>query len=187
LKTNNADILNKLHEEALNGILTFGVKGWTMDTLCRKCGLAKDTLYRIIGSKEDLVKNALIKEIRKNNQIIIELMNQDKYYFDVFREIITFSSDFVARFSSEMITQVFYEYPTIEKAISDEMEQVFHFYQVFLEEGKKTGQLKENVDTRLFMNIIHACVMQFLKQPETFNAKEDTKVLLDYLIEGIKA
>jgi hypothetical protein len=39
----------------------------------------------------------------------------------------------------------------------------------------------------VFVKILHACVMQFLRQPEAYDAARDTGTLLDYLIEGIKA
>lgn len=187
MKVNNSDILARIHAETLNLIITYGVKGWTMDTVCKRSGLARDTLYRIIGNKEDLINSVFQKVLTEHNYKISELLDQDQEFYATLRDIVMVLSEFLARFSLEKLNQIFIEYPSVEKSINGDMENFFVKFERFLDDGKRAGQLKENVDPQLLVKITHACIMQILKQPEKFNATEDIKTLLDYLIDGIKA
>lgn len=186
MKTNNSEVLTRIQKETLNLITTYGVKGWTMDTVCKQSGLAKDTLYRIIGNKEDLIKRVLVQVLDEHNQKMADLLNQDKDFFITLREITAVLSSFLAKFSLDRFNQVILEYPSVEKTINDNMEVFFANFEIFLDDGKKAGYLKENVDPKLFINIIHTCIMQILKQPEKFNAAQDITIFLDYMIDGVR-
>lgn len=187
MKTDNIDTLNKIYNETLGLIMTYGVKGWTMDTVCKKSGVAKDTLYRIIGNKEELLKSVIMQALDEHNHKMKSLLHQDQDFFAALRDITTLLSVFLSRFPLEKLGQIFLAYPSIEKAINKKMEDFFVSFELFLNQGKKSGYIKENVNAALLIEIIHTCIMQFLKKPEIFNATEDIKSLLDYLIEGIKS
>jgi AcrR family transcriptional regulator len=186
LKINNCDIIDRIYEETLNLIFTYGAKGWTMDTVCKKSGIAKDTLYRIISKKEELIKDTLLKALDKHDKAMQNLLIQDRDFFCILRDSATLLSEFIAKFSLDKLSQIFLQYPSVERTINNGMEEYFQNFTNFLNEGKKSELLKESVDTKLLINLIHSCVMQILKHPETYNATEDTEALLDYFIDGIK-
>ncbi|MDC7126348.1 MAG: TetR/AcrR family transcriptional regulator [Spirochaetales bacterium] len=187
MKTDNPDIIDRIYDETLNLIFSYGAKGWTMDTVCQKSGIAKDTLYRIINNKEELIKNALLKELGRHDEKMKDLLLQNKDFFHTLKDSTALLSDFLEKISLDKLGQIFLQYPRMETAITNGMDDYYLNFANFLEEGKKSGLLKENVDTKLLINFIHSCIMQILKKPEIYNATKDTESLLNYFIEGIKA
>lgn len=185
MKANNSEILNRIYAETLGLIVTYGAKGWTMDTVSKKGGVAKDTLYRIIPNKEELIKSVLMQVLDEHNHKMEMLLDQKLDFFKTLYGVSDLLYAFLLKFNSEKLNQIFLEYPLIEKAINEKMEAFFSCFAVFLSDGKKSGYLKEHVDERLLIHIIHTCIMQFLKQQEQFHPVEDTRSLLNYLIEGI--
>lgn len=186
MKTNNNDLINKIYSETLNLIFNYGAKGWTMDTVCEKCGIAKDTLYRVISNKENLIQDALLKMLDEHSKEMIDLLSHDEDYFNTLKRIAIQLSNFLEQFSLDKLSQIFLAYPSVEITINNEMEVFFQKFERFLDKGKNRGLLKKDLDSKLFVKILQTCVMQFLKQPKVFNATKDTELLLDYLVEGIK-
>lgn len=186
MKKNNEEMIERIYKETLTLIFTYGSKGWTMDTVCKRSGIAKDTLYRIIGNKENLIKNAISKVLDKHSKKMTNLLNQDKDFFNTLRLITDHLSEFLSQFSLNKFSRIMLEYPSIESTINNAMEDFYQNFENFLNEGKKYGCIKKNVDTKLLVRIINASIIQFIKQPEDFDASRNTDMLLDYLIEGIK-
>jgi len=187
LKTNNSDLMDKICAETLALIAAFGIKGWTVDTLCQKSGISKDTFYRIIKNKEELIKTVLLKEFDTHMHKMTELMGREEKYFDALKEMVALVSKLFAKIPPARLKGVFLEYPSLEKAINEKMEDYFANMEDFLNRGKRLKLIKKNVDPGFVIKIIHVCIMEFVKQPEKFNINKDIEVLLNYLIEGIKA
>ena len=57
LKTNNEEVIRSVYSNTIRMVNDYGIRGWNMDDLARESGLAKNTLYKIIGNKEALIMN----------------------------------------------------------------------------------------------------------------------------------
>lgn len=110
-----------------------------MVELARECGLAKATLYKIIGSKEDLIRE-IASEIFEVN--IIKMLEPYKVIEDPVRatnEFIDNYLDYAIAGQRILVQQIYKEYPLIEKYLedrySDEIRLVNRKYLEWQEEG----------------------------------------------------
>ena len=56
MKYNDQNIEAKVLQKTFELLQKYGIRGWNMDMLSLQSGLSKNTLYKIIGSKEDLME-----------------------------------------------------------------------------------------------------------------------------------
>ena len=59
MKINDEKFLTFLYEVTFETLKIHGSKGWTMDDICKNVGISKDTLYRAVSNKEDLILKSL--------------------------------------------------------------------------------------------------------------------------------
>ena len=185
MKKNNEEVVASIHRVAGELILLHGPKGWNMDMICKRCAIAKDTLYRIIGSKEDLIRDALLGALREHNEKMESLLNEDKDFSSILKGGVNQLGLFLGKFSPEIVHQVFLEYPAIEKSVDGEMKKTLKAFESFFEGAKSSGKLKRGTDSKFLARIIHNAVMDFIKAPEAGDPARETELFLDYLIGGV--
>jgi len=177
--------MEKLYSETLKLIKEFGLRGWTIDTVCQKCGIAKDTFYRIMKNKETLVRKALIREVDTHLSGLF-MQESDKDFMGTLKDIVVRISSFFLAVPTEKLAVVLLEYPTLEKEVNDRVEKSYGQLESFLVKGKDLGKIKKSADLKFLLKVIHGCIMQFVKDPGNYNVEKDINKLLDYLIEGIR-
>jgi len=115
MKVNNIEIEERIFKKTHDLILARGLKGRNMDTLAKECGLAKNTLYKIIGSKETLLENIVIRQLRKNLKIVDSMIQDAGDYSKISISIPKKFSRLVAGFDKKALPLIYLEYPGIEK------------------------------------------------------------------------
>jgi AcrR family transcriptional regulator len=138
-KSEKSEIREKVVNVAKDMLVRFGLRGLNMVELARECGLAKATLYKIIGSKEDLIRE-IASEIFEVN--IIKMLEPYKVIEDPVRatnEFIDNYLDYAIAGQRILVQQIYKEYPLIEKYLedrySDEIRLVNRKYLEWQEEG----------------------------------------------------
>lgn len=63
-------------EKASALFMKFGFKSLTMDDVARELGISKKTLYFYFEDKNDLVKQAVISHLNKNQEIVLSFCNE---------------------------------------------------------------------------------------------------------------
>jgi len=121
-KSDKIEIQERVTKVAMDMLLKFGLKGLNMLELASECGLAKATLYKIIGTKENLVKEIAFEIFNVN---IIKILEPYKSIDDP--AIAT--QDFLDNYLNYAITgqkiliqQIYKEYPLIEKDVHEKYE-----------------------------------------------------------------
>jgi len=122
MKVDNRHTQERVLETAKQLMLEFGLKGVNMDKLAKQSGVAKATLYKIIGSKEDLITKITVDFFADTFGHIFESILSKKSYQN-------FSKTDIENFASLAVgkmrviqKQVFLEYPLIEKQVGIYME-----------------------------------------------------------------
>ena len=116
-----------------------GINGWNMDTVARESGLAKNTLYKIIGSKEQLVVTIVIGRLRHNVDEIVGIFEKEK---DFVKAVETGAHRLARSISMDnplALPAVFREYPSIKETfdeISRELSTSIHGH---LNRARKAG------------------------------------------------
>ncbi len=76
-KSENKEIIRRIHKVTLMLILKQGVKGLNMNELAKTVGVAKGTLYKIINSKEQLIQEIALHIFERNITAILEPLKKD--------------------------------------------------------------------------------------------------------------
>ena len=67
-------------EKAREMLIKYGVKGWNMNDLARESNMSKRTLYKIIGSKEDLLFKILLNNMKNEIARLKKYLQSDKSF-----------------------------------------------------------------------------------------------------------
>lgn len=124
-KSNKEEIKEKVNKVALEMILKYGLKGLNMIELARECGLAKATLYKIIGSKEELI-NQIAQEIFhfNTNTILAPLLEISEALFAC-EEFLERYLNYGVKSQRTLVIQIYKEYPLIERQLDADFEKIF--------------------------------------------------------------
>ncbi|MEG0693400.1 MAG: TetR/AcrR family transcriptional regulator [Oscillospiraceae bacterium] len=186
MKVNNNDFWEKLHNETLLLIVEHGAKGWTVNTICKNVGIAKDTFYRIIGTKENLVKRVILQEIDLHLSKITLIIGNHDVFFEKLKAIIESLSTFFIKLPSNKLREVMIEYPSIEKSVNMSLADSVTSIENFIDMGKELGEILKTVDSQLIVKVLHLCMIEFITTDDACNAESDIEKLLSYLIYGVK-
>ena len=185
MKAANSAVHDKINSETLLLLKTYGIKGWSMDTVRQKSGIAKDTLYRMVGSKEKLIQRVLLKTLSEHS----ERMSEALRYSETITEALHTSAVLLVRLMDEIppehLQVVFLEFLSLETGINDAMNGYFNVLSGFFEAQKAASRIRRDGDISLLIGIIHAAVMAFIKHPEKYDLNSSVKTFIIYLAEGI--
>lgn len=145
-KSDKIEIQERVTKVAMEMLLKFGLRGLNMVELARECGLAKATLYKIIGTKEDLVRQIAYEIFEVNIIKILEPYKTNDDPLVVTREFLDNYLNYAV--SSQKISnqQIYKEYPLIEKDVEERYEnEIKIVYNKYLEWQQK-GLIRQDIN-----------------------------------------
>ena len=187
-KKNDKNIHDNILKIAEKLLLNYGIKGWSMDSVALEAGIAKNTLYEIIDSKEQLIEDVVIRRLKNNVEVVVEIFKNEPD----FEKACDLGSKHLARTISTydllILPQVFREYPKIKEKfglIGRKLGTSIHNY---INKAKKDGTVREEVDNDVVINCVTAIVNYLLS--ENYKGKDfESRVNkgISYLMRGILA
>ena len=144
-------------------IFTKGTKGWNMDDLSARAGLAKNTLYRIIGSKEDIIKEAVIEHIKDVQSRLYVILHSEEDYSSRLKKALNIFPDLLNAVYSESFSCVFRDFPSIEATIINRRKEISQNIVDFINEGILNKELKKNFNAEIVFETFQAIVLYYLK------------------------
>ena len=182
----------KIHDSIVKAteklFLVNGITGWNMDTVAGETGMAKNTLYKIIGSKELLIEHIVIARLKKNIDEIVGIFRAEK---DFVRAVETGARRLARNISREnplALNRVFKEYPAIKEkfdVISRELSTSIHSY---LNGARKAGVIRNDIDNDILVSMVTAVINHYLAGPyrgQEFENRVYTSFM--YLLKGVLA
>ncbi len=162
-----------------------GVKGWSMDELARDSSVAKNTLYKIVGSKREAVSAVVFRDIEKVRLKLEYLMAKKAgtITLDDFIEgfLMTFSHLHI-----HYLTDVTLEFPAsglkIEKAVEEIRKLLIQLFETIKTERK----LREDLDINLLFDCIRGISTEFIRLGYTDDIfVQKSRIIYEYLLHGI--
>ncbi|HOA07209.1 MAG TPA: TetR/AcrR family transcriptional regulator [Spirochaetota bacterium] len=144
-------------------IFTKGTKGWNMDDLSARAGLAKNTLYRIIGSKEDIIKEAVIEHIKDVQSSLYGILHSEENYSSRLKKALNIFPDLLNAVYSESFSCVFRDFPSVEATIINRRKEISKSIVDFINEGILNKELKKNLNAEIVFETFQAIVLYYLK------------------------
>lgn len=155
-KSDKAEIQEKVIEVAKDMMLRFGLRGLNMVELARESGLAKATLYKIIGTKEDLVREIAFEIFNVNIIKILEPYRTIDDPVEATRVFLDNYLNYAIAGQKMLIQQIYKEYPLIEKDVEEKYEDEMLIVNQRYTEWQKKGLIRQDINVDYCVDALQA-------------------------------
>lgn len=176
----------KVIEAAETLMLRHGIKGWNMNDLAMASGITKRTLYKIIVSKEQLIREVAYKNLKSIEEKVFEIIKSDSGFMERMDRLVIaipeiFRNNYINNYSD-----ILNEFPELEAEIVKESERITGDLRSFFQSGIDDGCLKKGITPALFQQMIQAFVIYFAKyNASEAEVAEKIRISLQCLVNGI--
>lgn len=152
MKYNDAAMEQRVLQKAAQLMEKRGIRGWNMDQLAEETNLAKNTLYRIINSKEELMEQIVLRHCKRIYAILHQILQGNDSYMDTLEKLICAYSELLPAFFSE----IFMEYPRIEEAVERQNTEIRQQVLGYIEQGIHDGYLRKELHAEQVFDLLRA-------------------------------
>ncbi len=187
MKVSNADIRNRVIRTTGELLYKHGLKGWNMDILAQETGLAKNTLYKIIGSKERLLEEVVLSKMRRDHVEIDKILHEEKDYATAVNRITERFADLVKDSFDKVIPDILIEYPGIEKNVRSSYKEIYASLIAFILKGMDQGVMRDDVTPDFIIDLVEGIILNYLRSGYTGDAFERAfQCAMDCLVNGLR-
>jgi hypothetical protein len=162
-----------------------GLKGWNMDLLAHETGLAKNTLYKIIGSKEQLLEQVVISKMTHDLDHIDRIMQEDSDYMTAVNKMIEKFVELTK--NNNFISKIYFEYPSMEMKIKSKQREISASIFRFIRNGMYMGLIRDDLAPEFIFDLIEGTAMHYFRTGLTGSEFEKAfQCAMDCLINGLK-
>ncbi len=183
----NKDIVNKVIKITRELMLSYGVKGWSMDDLAKECRMSKKTFYKIIGNKEELIFRCVLYTKKQNLAQIENFINSDQSYDELLDNFSNTFTQIFAPYIIKNVVQLKSEFPRIGEIIDNMKTSYELLFTKFFKTGNDLGYLVDFIDPESIYYLLSGIVelnLMNCKSSKEFKRKND--LALGVLIKGIR-
>lgn len=177
------------------GIKLFSEKGYhntTVSEIAKKANVGKGTVYWHFDSKKDLFESIIMFSLKKLMDSVKRRVEEEKDTINKLKIITELTLNFfiesqqLAKMQQESTFSLDRDF---KEKIFDFRNQKIAYIKVIIEEGKEEGSFNSTVDSDELANILLGMVASY--RPEiyriNFSARDKAELIMDTLINGIKA
>jgi AcrR family transcriptional regulator len=180
-------ILNKAREM----FTQFGYSKVTMEEVAAELGMSKKTLYKFFPGKEQLIRSIIMEvkcEVSEYCDALIQ--KEDVDFVDKLKQLMNFFTKQAEKFRGPLLNDLQKAVPECWEELNDL--RIKHSYQKFselLEQGKKAGAFREDIDQQLilliFMNAMQALLSPDVLSRVPFSGNQVFETLIKVIFEGV--
>lgn len=145
-KTDKIEIQERVTHVAMEMMMKFGLRGLNMVELARECGLAKATLYKIIGTKEDLIRQIAFRIFGVNFIEMLEPFRTIEDPVKATQEFLDNYFDYAIQAQKILVQQIYREYPLIEKEVDQEFKVETEFVIQRYKQWQSEGLIRQDIN-----------------------------------------
>lgn len=163
-KADNPEIQERVLQKAAEFFAKRGVNGWNTFDLARETGMVKNTLYKIIGSKENLAEKVLIEQIKVTTDLINRIIQEEGDYRQAARRISKEGPVFLSKRPHVTMTELFVEYPAIEPIVLEYQAKAASLAVEFIKKGQSEGHIRNDVEPEFLYDLIRGIVEHYTRK-----------------------
>ncbi len=160
MKVNNLEIREMVVAKTLEMIISKGLRGWNMVDLAAQTGLAKQTLYRIIGSKEKVIEEVVISQMEYTFGGLDNLINENTDYITIGKKILEESPKFLSAFPRVTLPEIYREYPAIETKALQIQQKLSKRLISFIKRGMDEGIIRDDFKPGFLFDLMRGGVLE---------------------------
>jgi AcrR family transcriptional regulator len=196
-----ADQWQKTHQTiikvAQHQFATKGYNGTSMNDIVKESRISKGAIYNHFESKEHLFQEILRQETELSLDQLIHLINDSNSVIEKLKKALHFTYGTSVSCPREicmmqiefMITASRIE--TINPNLKQQYQTIHRFFMELIEEGKRTGEIKDDVDASAIVTLVYATLDGLAFQHATLGLQYDPenieKVLMEMVLNQIAA
>lgn len=137
MKNTNENIRKKINQVSTDFVLNYGVQGWNMNDFAAKVGITKRTLYKYVENKENLIENVLLNYIKETQGNLNRLLLESTDFHQGMIQVIEVYPSMVVQLNSDLLQDIFLQYPNIEKSVIKERDKLTKELKQFISNAQK--------------------------------------------------
>ena len=187
MKVENDQIRELVFLKSKTLVLDKGLNHLNMDDLARECNLAKATLYKIIGSKSDLVAKIALYFYENTFAKFYNFYIQSPSFEKLVAESMHSLEELSVGKLRVLVNEIYVEYPFIKEQIEEyltQLEEKFYLlFKKFQDEDKITG----DINLRLLIEIIRKTLQTSIYSEDSDRIiKEKIDIFNKLIIRGLQ-
>ncbi|MDF1616758.1 TetR/AcrR family transcriptional regulator [Petrocella sp. FN5] len=185
MKYNNEHIFELILDNTKTLLNEKGVKGWSMDQLAMASGLAKNTLYKIIGSKKEAVLSVIYRDMDEVQHHLKKRLKTEADTIMIEDLIDTFLLTF-SNLHGKYLKEVLIEFPGNGPRIENQINEMRWLLAELFELVRERSHLRADIDVELLFNCLRGISTEFIRLGYTGERfVEKSKTAYGYLLKGI--
>lgn len=186
MKVGNLDVEEFVFEKTKELLLKYDVKGWNMNDLSEACNMSKRTLYKIIGSKEDLIFKISQRSISNNIARMEKYLQSAQAFPALLNNLSEQIIDGFDDYTLANIKAFRLEYPRIKEMEDLHIKKQRKFFVRFFQKGKDEGYIVDYAKASTIEKSIHALIeYHILNCNNKTEFKKEMKEILNPFLKGI--
>jgi AcrR family transcriptional regulator len=151
-----------IRQAALELFKTYGFKKVSISEIAHKAGVSPVTIYNHFGSKDELVRDVIMKQFQSMVEKYRVIINGDGSFPEKLETIIFDKTQIASQFQGELAQTLFQNDPRMQKFVDDLWQgDVIKLTFDLLEEGKKQGYVNKEISQEaliLYLQILRSGV-----------------------------
>lgn len=185
MKTGNQVVEKQIYDNVWTLLNKYGHKGWNMDDLARMSGLAKNTLYKIVGNKEALLAKVVFSVQDEYTAVLQQATKEDKplqaLYSLTERIPLIFE-----KYDIASIRELLIQYPKLAAEYNEREERMTEALIALYEKGLEEGFVRKDIDVRFLSTLQRIVREQMIENAESAEEMaHNLKNALIIIIEGV--
>lgn len=187
MKFNDVNIEQRILQKTADLILRRGIKGWNMDQLSQEVGLAKNTLYKIIGSKEGLIEKIIIENIRSVQKQIAGVIANEKDPLVALEKVVIIFPNLLNNNCIDSMQEIFIEYPAIEKSVRRHQDEITESIIYFIDKCIQEGIIRSDITKEFMFEMLKGLVLHLIKNDtKGEEMSKELEVAFNCLMNGVR-
>lgn len=145
-KTDKAEVKERVTKVAKEMMMKYGLRGLNMVELAQESGLAKATLYKIIGTKEDLIREIAYEIFDTNIIKMLEPYRVESDPTTASREFLDNYLNYAIIGQKVLIQQIYKEYPLIEQDVEAKYDKEIGIVNQRYKEWQDAGLVRQDIN-----------------------------------------
>lgn len=178
----------KVFKSAETLMSRYGIKGWNMNDLAAASGITKRTLYKIITSKEQLIRDVAFNNINAIREKLFEIIRKNEGFMESLEMIIVTIPELLKNNYINNYSDILNEFPELEADLVHANEKLSNDLLLFFQRGIESGFIRNTVTPAFINQMFQGLIIHFAKysRSETETA-EKISLALRSLIFGISS
>ena len=181
MKYKDEIVEGRILQSAVKFLQKYGVRGWNMSELAAEAGLAKNTLYKMVDSKETLMERIVTAHYNKIYSKLTEILEAGGDYTHTFKKLVLVYADL----SPAYFADIFKEYPAIESRITDKYSKLRQRLIDYIKKGVDEKFLREDLDAEKTFDLMRLVCLIYGTNFSEQERAEKRHFAFECIIHGI--